>query len=119
MRSERRSVPRRTFLRGSATVAAVAIAGCASKREPHTVPTTQEAVLEPAQGLGAEEANSPTVGGDKFVRMLLREADHSPVAQDRARLLHARDMINDPLPQTIVRAEGRARIALASSGSGL
>ncbi len=101
-------VPRRSFLLTSAAAAAVALTG---------TPTTQSvnAQLEPADVLGAEEADSPTVGGERgYVRVMLTEADGSPLDNDRARLLHARDAKNDPLPQAIIRAEGRVRVALAN-----
>ena len=75
----------------------------------------QPAGQEEAAGLGAEDAAAPTKGSgdEKFARFILREADDSPLADERMRLLHARDLANDPLPQTIVDAEGRARVALA------
>lgn len=47
------------------------------------------------------------------VRVLLHEADGSPLAKERVATLVARDLANDPLPQGISTAEGRARIALA------
>lgn len=78
--------------------------------------TTQlsTAELEPSHGLGAEEADSPTVGGERgYIRVMLTEADGSSLVNDRARLLHARDLNNDPLPQAIIRADGRVRVALA------
>lgn len=47
------------------------------------------------------------------LRVLLKEADGSPLDETRAATLIARDLPNDPLPQRIVRAPGRARIDLA------
>ncbi|MFO0792071.1 MAG: endo-1,4-beta-xylanase [Pirellulales bacterium] len=47
------------------------------------------------------------------LRVLLNEADGSPLDAKRAATLIARDLPNDPLPQKIVRAAGRARIDLA------
>src|SRR5207247_2048423 len=71
-------------------------------------PTTEEAV-----GLGAEEANAPAMSdGRPAVRAILQEADGSPLDAERMRTLTARDMNNDPLPQAIVTAAGRARVAL-------
>src|SRR5688572_17713811 len=73
---------------------------------------------EEAAGLGAEDAAAPTSSTKKdetFVRFLLREADDSALASERMKLLYARDLANDPLPQTVVDAEGRARIALAKA----
>ena len=111
------AVSRRSFLVVSAAAAA-ALSGCSSgKHSSDPVATGQQfsdAELNPSHGLGAEEANSPTVGGARgFVRVMLNEADGSSLAEERARLLHARDLKNDPLPQAIKRAEGRVRVALA------
>jgi GH35 family endo-1,4-beta-xylanase len=71
---------------------------------------------EEAAGLGQEDVSAPTKGTTEqtFVRFLLREADDSPLDDARAKLLYARDIGNDPLPQTVVRAEGRCRVALAN-----
>ncbi|HEV2293456.1 MAG TPA: endo-1,4-beta-xylanase [Tepidisphaeraceae bacterium] len=109
---------RRTFLIGTAAAAA-ALAGCRQDKRPTaTLPTTQptgETDLDPSHGLGAEEANAPTVGGDRgYLRVMLTEVDGSSLAPDRARLLHARDLNNDPLPQAIIRADGRVRVAIAN-----
>jgi endo-1,4-beta-xylanase len=46
------------------------------------------------------------------IRVLMSEADGSPLDNERAHTLCARDMANDPLPQPITRAAGRARIVL-------
>lgn len=66
------------------------------------------------QVLGAEDSKAPTSStkGAPEIRVLLHEADGTPMARDRASTLHARDMANDPLPQPIHSAEGRARIEL-------
>ena len=48
------------------------------------------------------------------LRVLMTEADGSPLIKDRAMTLCARDLANDPLPQHIVHAEGRARVTLAT-----
>ncbi len=56
---------------------------------------------------------SVTTGEPTTVRVLLHEADGKPLAPERAKRLHARDLVNDPLPQKIHSAEGRARIDLA------
>src|SRR5438046_9655477 len=42
----------------------------------------------------------------------MAEPDGSPIVKERADTLCARDLANDPLPQRITRAEGRARIVL-------
>ncbi len=107
-------LPRRKFLLGSAAAAAAVVGRSLELRAQDQAPGTRDGDLEPPHGLGAEEANSPTVGGDRgYVRVMLHEADGSPLASERARLLHARDLKNDPLPQAIVRAEGRVRVAVA------
>lgn len=99
-------LPRRAFLLSSAAAAAAALTGPGIQ--------AAKAQVEPSHGLGAEEANSPTVGGERgYVRVMLTEADGSPLDNDRARRLHARDAKNDPLPQAVIRAEGRVRVALA------
>lgn len=48
------------------------------------------------------------------IRVLLHEADGKPLEHERAKTLHARDLANDPLPQKIHSAEGRARIELGN-----
>lgn len=65
--------------------------------------------------LGAEDAKAPATASKdaKFVRILLKEADGKPLAKEQSNTLTARDVANDPLPQTIIGAEGRSRIALA------
>jgi GH35 family endo-1,4-beta-xylanase len=45
--------------------------------------------------------------------VLLREQNGSPLNRERARTLIARDLANDPLPQAMSIAEGRARVSLA------
>ena len=117
-------VPRRSFLLSSAAAAgAAALMGCQSQQRTRggagsgaaTTQMTGDVDLDPSHGLGAEEANAPTVGGDRgFVRVMLTEADGSSLANDRARLLHVRDLQNDPLPQAIIRADGRVRVAIAN-----
>ena len=101
------STTRRRLLQTSANAAAAALL---ARR------TVAQDAAEEAVGLGAEDAAAPTTTGikdEKFVRFLLREADDSPLDAERMRLLYARDLANDPLPQTVVDAEGRARIALS------
>ena len=112
--NEPKKLARRTFLRTSAILSAAAIAGCRSsgthhkKEQPVTAGPGEE-----AQGLGSEMAEAPLEGGEKqFVRVLLSEANGDPLDKERARLLHARDMANDPLPVSIARADGRVRVGL-------
>jgi GH35 family endo-1,4-beta-xylanase len=60
-------------------------------------------------------AAKPAPPGDSvpYLRVLLREADHSPLDSVRMHQLDARDLHGDPLPQKIISAPGRVRIALA------
>jgi GH35 family endo-1,4-beta-xylanase len=104
------SLPRREVLKLGAASAAASLLGIAGTAN------AQPAGEEEAKGLGAEDAaaRNPESKDRKFVRFYLREADDSPLAADRMKLLYARDMANDPLPQTVRSAEGRARIALTS-----
>src|SRR5262245_55104371 len=46
------------------------------------------------------------------IRVLMVEADGSPLDETRAKTLCARDFANDPLPQRMVSAPGRTRIVL-------
>ncbi|MDQ6631151.1 MAG: hypothetical protein M3Y82_05265, partial [Verrucomicrobiota bacterium] len=65
--------------------------------------------------LGADDSK-PLASLDKnarHLRVVMREADGSAISSERLALLHARDLANDPLPQAISSAEGRARIGLA------
>jgi GH35 family endo-1,4-beta-xylanase len=96
---------RRTILQYSAAAAAASLLGSAQ-----AAPKQQEE----AAGLGAEDAAAPTTGpgGEQYVRVILHEADDSPLDKDRAELCYARDLADDPLPQAVHRAEGRVRIAL-------
>ncbi len=105
----RQPLPRRTVLRLAAGAAAASLLGPGGL-------ATGEPAQEAAPGLGAEDAAAPTVGegGEKFARFLLREADDTPLADDRMTLtFYARDLANDPLPQTIKDADGDAQVALA------
>ena len=99
-------VPRRLFLKWSGATAATAILG------PWPAPA-RDAALE----AGAEDARPPAAGLAKDIpqiRVLLHEAVGSPLNTDCAHTLIARDLANDPLPQPIRAAEGRARVALGS-----
>lgn len=102
-----RNFSRRALLRRSAEAAAASMLASSS---------LGQAAREEAAGLGAEDANAPTqgAGGEQFVRFILREADDKPLLEERRKLLYARDMANDPLPQTVKDAEGVARVALSS-----
>ncbi len=65
--------------------------------------------------LGEEEARpaaGPTENSPQ-IRLLFHEADGTPLETERARTLIARDLHNDPLPQPISTASGRARVGLA------
>ena len=109
-------IDRRKFLGGLAAIAGTSIVGChtSSKKSAEKSitlpPTTQDLA-----GLGMEEADAPTMAdGRPAVRMILTEADGSAIETEKMRTLHARDMHNDPLPQAIATAQGRARLELAS-----
>jgi GH35 family endo-1,4-beta-xylanase len=81
------------------------------------LPSALNAQDPPADvALGKEEADSPTPSKSNRpqLRVLFREPDHSPLDSVRMKQLHVRDRHNDPLPQAIVTAEGRARIELAA-----
>jgi GH35 family endo-1,4-beta-xylanase len=103
-------LPRRKVLQLGAASAAASLLGMG-----RTV-NAQAPGREEARGLGAEDAAARDLEAkdQKFVRFYLREADDSPLAADRMKLLYARDMANDPLPQTVRSAEGRARVALSN-----
>lgn len=109
-------IDRRKFLGGLAAIAGTSIVGCHSSSSKKSV--EKAVTLPPATqdiaGLGAEEADAPTMGdGRPAVRMILTEADGSPIETEKMRTLHARDLRNDPLPQAIATAQGRARLELA------
>jgi GH35 family endo-1,4-beta-xylanase len=72
--------------------------------------------LAPSVLRGAEisrKSAGKSGGSQPQLRVILSEADASPLSKERAMTLCARDLANDPLPQRIVHAEGRARIMLA------
>src|SRR4051794_15044960 len=104
-------IPRRKVLQLGAAATAASLLGIAGNT------TAQPAGQEEAKGLGAEDAAARKLEtkDQKFVRFYLREADDTPLAAERMKLLYARDMANDPLPQTVRDAEGRSRVALAPS----
>src|SRR5687768_11120681 len=109
-----REIDRRKFLGGLAAIAGTSIVGCRSPKQEETTvtlpPTTQDLA-----GLGMEEADAPVMSdGRPAVRMILTEADGSPIETEKMRTLHARDLANDPLPQAIATAQGRARLELAN-----
>jgi len=64
------------------------------------------------QALRGENGLARTSRDEPQLRVLMSEADGSPLDKDRAGTLCARDLSNDPLPQQIARAAGRARITL-------
>ena len=100
-------IDRRKFLGGVAALAATSLT--AGRAPGQAVPRETADEL-----LGREEAAAPTMAGGKpAVRMILVEADGSPIETEKMRTLHARDLHNDPLPQAIATAQGRARLELA------
>jgi endo-1,4-beta-xylanase len=84
------------------------------RREFLTRSVAAGAVMLPRAARAATgKSDSRTISGDSpQLRVLMAEADGSPIAKERAGTLCARDMAGDPLPQKIVRAEGRARVFL-------
>lgn len=104
---------RRTFLSGAAALAATSVLGsCRTLSAAQTilsprVPTTEDE--EP------DDAPAPKMSdGQPALRVMTAEADGRPLVSARMHTLHARDLHNDPLPQAIVHATGRARVALNS-----
>ncbi len=96
-------IPRRQFIQ-RATLATAALAAGSVRAQ------------DTENQLGAEEAKSPTLTAleeSNQIRFTLHEANGKPLDSERAATLIARDLPNDPLPQAISSAEGRARIALA------
>ena len=94
-------IDRRDFLLGAAGVVASAttfLNGCKSPSKSSIQTKNND---EPAMS-----------DGRPALRAILTEADGSPLDSERMRTLTSRDMQNDPLPQSIVTAPGRARIAL-------
>lgn len=100
---------RRKFLGGAAALATGAItAGIAAGAQAPAARETADELL------GREEAAAPQIGdGKAAIRMVLTEADGAPIETEKMRTLHARDLHNDPLPQAIATAPGRARLELA------
>ena len=97
---------RRAFLKWSGATTATAVLGQWSALALNTPQETEaEEAKPPARTL------SQTVSR---IRVSLREADGSPLAAERANTLTARDLANDPLPQPISAATGRARVGLAN-----
>ena len=99
------SLSRRDFLRLSA-LTGVGITGGSTT---HVLAQDEEQ----DDGLDTRKAASPSISGKAALRVLLFEADGTPLEKERAQTLHARDLSNDPLPQALVVAPGRARIELA------
>src|SRR4051794_22024600 len=94
---------RRSFLRNTSIAAAAAY-------------LSPNLLAQAEHQLGAEEAAAPSKGLPSDIpqiRVLLSEPDGSPLESERAKTLTVRDMAGDPLPQTLVTATGRCRIALA------
>src|SRR4051812_46717110 len=90
---------RREFLYGSAGVVASA--------------TTLLNGCKTSHPIARHDDPAPTMSnGHPALRAILHEADGSALDTQRARTLTARDMNNDPLPQEIVTASGRARVEL-------
>jgi len=96
-----RAMTRRTFLQSAAATA--------------TLAAIPDFAQDTARQLGAEESAPPVPRkDDPQIRVLLHEADLSPLEAERSRTLTARDLANDPLPQPVSSAEGRSRMTLPS-----
>jgi len=96
-------LPRRTFLKRSAAGALAAALGRGNIFPQDT----------PRQ-LGAEDEAAPVPKRDEpQIRVLMHEPNLEPLDIERSRTLIARDLANDPLPQPMSTAEGRARITLS------
>jgi GH35 family endo-1,4-beta-xylanase len=103
---------RRDFLRTSTAAAFAAAMGCRS--DSKNAPMHAGAPAEEGIGLGAEdsfaERNASKV---PHLRVTLKEADDSPLDPARLKLLHARDLPNDPIPVPIDELKGEALVGLA------
>ncbi|MEO7299726.1 MAG: endo-1,4-beta-xylanase [Verrucomicrobiota bacterium] len=100
-------LPRRKFLQVSSAAAATTLLG--------QIPSLAQTATNIEQVLGAEDSKAAKLDENApQIRVLLHEADGKPLEHERQILLHARDLENDPLPQAISAAEGRARIGLAT-----
>src|SRR5687768_11126709 len=107
-------IDRRKFLGGLAAITGASLVGCRSGSKPAETTVTLPPRTQDLAGLGMEEADAPTMAdGRAAVRVILTEADGSPIETEKMRTLHARDLRNDPLPQAIATAQGRARLELA------
>jgi endo-1,4-beta-xylanase len=86
------------------------------RREFLTTSAGAGAFLLPRALRAAEQADKPAAASRQSapqLRVIMKEADGSPLSKERATLLCARDQPGDPLPQRITHADGRARIDLA------
>lgn len=103
MKNNSPKIPRRKFLRYSTLATASSLLG----QLPSIAQTSE-------QLLGAEDSKAAKLDENTpQIRVLLHEADGKPLEHERQVTLHARDLENDPLPQALATAEGRARIGLA------
>ncbi len=103
---------RRHFLISSAALALGCRARSSSptRRAPWPAPTTEE-----AKGLRAENATAAkNASRGPHLRVVLQEADGSPLGHDRARLLMARDLANDAFPAPIDEQKGLTLVGLAN-----
>src|SRR5689334_4901404 len=98
-------IGRRAFLRWSASATAAATLGQFRSFAQDTVTQLGAEEVAPAAGLSKEAPH---------IRVLAKEADNQPLATERMKTLHVRDLANDPLPVAMSVAEGRARIGLAA-----
>jgi GH35 family endo-1,4-beta-xylanase len=98
---------RRTFLKATAT--SIATSALSARIARGVTPATEE-----ARGLGAEDATAAkNASRGPHLRVILQEADGSPLDHERARLLIARDMAGDAFPVPIDEQNGMSLVGLA------
>ena len=110
-----REIDRRKFLGGLAAIAGTSLVGCRTASEAEEDAVTLPPTTQDLAGLGMEEADAPTMADGRAGRA----DDARPKRTARrsrprrcARCTRA-TCANDPLPQAIATAQGRARLELA------
>src|SRR5439155_16324842 len=85
-----KNVNRRTFVSGVVALATTSVLGCKSGPKTQEKPTIAPAPARVEEGIGLspEEANAPAMSdGRPALRVLLKEADGSPLDPERMRTL--------------------------------
>jgi GH35 family endo-1,4-beta-xylanase len=100
---------RRDFLRTGAAAAAFAVGSrmALGAKRPNA-PAEEGIGLSPEDSFA--ERNAKKV---PHLRVILKEADDSPLDPERLKLIHARDLPNDPIPVPIDELKGEALVGLA------